>query len=160
MNVLASLLLTDYLLPRIRQAGGAYEVEIFPNNAGSLAFYSGRDPHLAETLDTFAQAADFVRTLDVSKEHLAAAIAGVLPPEEAPGGLESSLDALADWNQSRTKETYRNMVREARDTTIDELRAYAPAIEDLAQNGSLCVAGNEDVLRANADRFQSLQMEP
>jgi len=160
LNVLASLLLTDYLLPRIRQAGGAYEVEIFPNNAGSLAFYSGRDPHLAETLDTFAQAADFVRTLDVSKEHLAAAIAGVLPPEEAPGGLESSLDALADWNQSRTKETYRNMVREARDTTIDELRAYAPAIEDLAQNGSLCVAGNEDVLRANADRFQSLQMEP
>ena len=159
LNVLASLLLTDYLLPRIRQAGGAYEVEIFPNNAGSLAFYSGRDPHLAETLDTFAQAADFVRTLDVSKEHLAAAIAGVLPPEEAPGGLAASLDALADWNQSRTKETYRNMVREARDTTIDELRAYAPAIEDLAQHGSLCVAGNEDVLRANTDRFQSLQME-
>ena len=31
---------------------------------------------------------------------------------------------------------------------------------DLKANGSLCVAGNEDVLRANADRFQSLQMEP
>lgn len=156
LNVLASLLLTDYLYPRIRQIGGAYEVEIMPYSDGALIFYSGRDPHLAETLDTFAHAAEFVRTLDVSKEHLAAAIAGVIPPEEKRSGLDASLDALDTWNRSRTKETYRRMLQEAKDTTIDQLRAYAPAIANLAQSGSLCVAGNETILRSNANRFGAL----
>ena len=157
LNVLASLLLTDYLYPRIRLAGGAYEVEVLPDPDGALTFYSGRDPHLAETLETFEQAAEFVRTLDVHPEHLAAAIAGVLPPEEPHSSLEASLAALNDWNRSRTKETYRKIFQEARDTTIDQLRAYAPAIADLTQSGSLCAVGNESVLRANADRFQMLK---
>ena len=49
------------------------------------------------------------------------------------------------------------MLQEAKDTTIDQLRAYAPVITDLAQNGSLCALGNETLLRANAGRFQTLQ---
>ena len=44
-----------------------------------------------------------------------------------------------------------------KDTTIDQLRAYAPVITDLAQNGSLCALGHETLLRANAGRFQTLQ---
>lgn len=157
LNVLSLLLLSDHFYPRIRQAGGAYEVEVLPYSDGALAFYSGRDPHLAETLDTFGQAAEFVRTLDVSKDRLAAAIAGVLPPAKSRSGLDACLDALDTWYCGRKKETYRKMLQEAKDTTIDQLRAYAPVITDLAQNGSLCALGNETLLRANAGRFQTLQ---
>ena len=156
--VLASLLLTDYLFPRVRQSGGAYEVEVVPYETGALSFYSGRDPHLSETLDTFAHAADFVRTLDVSKERLAAAIDGVMPPEEEKhGSLEESLDALRNWNCGITEDDFCQELQKIRETTIDRLRAYAPAIEGIVQNPSLCVIGNEDLLRANADRFQTLQ---
>ena len=76
------------------------------------------ETHLSETLDAFAHAADFVRTLDVSKERLAAAIDGVLPPEkEKHGSLEESLDALRNWNCSITEDNFCQELQKIRETT-------------------------------------------
>ena len=157
LGVLTSLLYSDYFYPRIRQLGGAYEVNMILGDTGEIGFYSGRDPHLAETLDTFAHAADFVRTLDVSKERLAAAIDGALPPLARHGSLEESVDALTNWNVGRTEADVFQDRQDIRKTTVERLRAYASDLERILQDGSLCVIGNEIALRESADHFQTLQ---
>ena len=157
LYVLTPLLYSDYISPRVRQIGGAYEVNMILGDTGEIGCYSGRDPHLAETLDTFAHAADFVRTLDVSKERLAAAIDGALPPTERHGSLEESLRALGNRNIGMTEADVFQENKDIRAITVERLRACAPGIERIMQDGSLCVIGNEAALRENVDRFQTLQ---
>ena len=155
-RVLAQVLLNGYLLPHVRQIGGAYEFNVLSYEDGSFALMSGRDPHLAETLDTFAHADAFIRTLDISDERLAGIIDGLLPREWTGTPLGKSQDAFLDWKEGITPAVRKRWTNELRQTTVDQLRAYAPALADLAQSGSLCAVGNEAVLRANANRFDAL----
>ena len=51
--VLSELMTFSYLMPSIREKGGAYGAGCAVNESGLINFYSYRDPRLAQTYDNF-----------------------------------------------------------------------------------------------------------
>lgn len=51
--VLSELMTFSYLMPSIREKGGAYGAGCTMNESGLINFYSYRDPRLAQTYDNF-----------------------------------------------------------------------------------------------------------
>ncbi len=71
INVLASMLTTDYLYKRLRVQGGAYGGHAaYRYYDGLLGLGSYRDPHLAETLEVYGGIGAFVRSEGISEDLL------------------------------------------------------------------------------------------
>ncbi|CAB0008448.1 unnamed protein product [Nesidiocoris tenuis] len=62
LRVAAKLLSSKYLLPTVREKGGAYGAGATLGSAGTFTFYSYRDPQPANTLDTFTSCRDWLAT--------------------------------------------------------------------------------------------------
>lgn len=54
--VLGELLTFSYLLPSIREKGGAYGAGCRVNESGTFSFFSYRDPKIEDTYDNFEKA--------------------------------------------------------------------------------------------------------
>jgi Zn-dependent M16 (insulinase) family peptidase len=85
--VLARQLSNGYLYRHIRVQGGAYGGSChYEPVSGLFAFLSYRDPHLAETIDIYRNAVDFVCNNPVPREELEKAVIGTI------GALDRPLD--------------------------------------------------------------------
>jgi Zn-dependent M16 (insulinase) family peptidase len=58
LMVLGDLMTFNYLLPSIREKGGAYGAGCKVNESGTFSFYSYRDPKIESTYENFEKALD------------------------------------------------------------------------------------------------------
>ena len=58
LMVLGDLMTFNYLLPSIREKGGAYGAGCKVNESGTFNFYSYRDPKIESTYENFEKALD------------------------------------------------------------------------------------------------------
>lgn len=161
MVILEQILENDYLEPRVRQTGGAYIVGADARWSGGLFFYSGRDPHLARTVDIFDGAADFVRNLDMTEDDLVRAIVGSISyGKEKVTSLGACLDAYIDWRMGVTEADHQGLLDEKRRTTLADLRALAPLVEECITKGGLVVYGNDAMIERHRELFDMVQAAP
>jgi len=132
LEVLASILSSDYLYARLRVQGGAYGgFASYRPNDGILAFLSYRDPHLVETLDVYRGVGEFVRSGAITPDLLNRSKIGTIggfdrilsPAEQGMASLRQHFLGLGDPE----RKAFRDGLL---DVTVERLRDLAlPAIE-------------------------------
>ncbi len=150
LAVLANFLTDGYLHPMIREKGGAYGAGAqFDLDSASFRFYSYRDPRLAETLDDFDRAPEWLTETN-DAQRLEESILGVIrtldkPRSPSGAAIHAFYDQL-DGRDGEFRAAYRNAVL---NTTSDEVQAVARRYLDpkRAVTAVLTHAGHNHTIR-------------
>lgn len=130
IQVAAHLLTNHYLLPRIREHGGAYgAAATYQPLQGTFACTSYRDPRLTETLRDLDQACAWLRDTAHQDDHVREAILTAVSEHDAPG----------------------TPTDEARSVMLDAVHGLDTSVVDAYRQGMLRV--DNAAIRAAADHW-------
>ncbi|XP_054447557.1 presequence protease, mitochondrial isoform X2 [Pteronotus mesoamericanus] len=101
LKILARLMTAKFLHTEIREKGGAYGGGAKLSRNGIFTFYSYRDPHSTETLQSFAKAVEWAKSGSFSQQDIDEAKLSVFSAVDAPlapsdKGLDHFLYGLSD----------------------------------------------------------------
>lgn len=153
VHVIVKSLARGYLWNKIRVMGGAYGALLrFDQKSGVLAFVSYRDPNLLETLKAYDEAADFLKTLEMSQSDVEKAIVGTvgdLDSYQLPDakGYTSMVRYLTNYNDE-TRQQIRDQVMS---TTLEDFRAFGDVLARMRDAASVVVMGSQDHFEAVKD---------
>ena len=153
----------DYMLPEIRLKGNAYGFS-FSYNAFEPMLYQGSqfDPHVARTLDVFAQTVDYVKQTEWTQTDIDRAIIAkssdylsTIRPSQAP------TDAIWHYLKGQTHEVVEEKYAQLRRATPKEVkRALLQVLEENQDKASICVIASREKLEAeNKKMDQPLVIE-
>ena len=158
LNILETILRYEYFWTKIRVQGGAYGAFAGFDRAGNLFFGSYRDPNLVKTLETFDGTADFLKNFNAGDREMDKYIIGTLSKIDKPltPSLKGQLAAdfclrnisFADRQKSRDE------ILSARQ---EDIRALSKLVADCMNQNNLCVFGNEEIIKANAQLFGEIK---
>jgi Zn-dependent M16 (insulinase) family peptidase len=140
--VILPALRAGYLWDRVRVQGGAYGAMAgFDRFSGVLTFLSYRDPNLANTLQVYAETADFLRSLDLSDAELTKAIIAAigdldsyqLPDAKGYTALTRYLLGVSDAERQRLRD-------QVLATTAADFRRFGEALAAAWQGDTVTVA--------------------
>lgn len=158
-QVLASALSFDYLWNEVRVKGGAYGVGFRRTPEGFGRFYSFRDPAVDPTLERFDAAGSWLASFDPSEEEMEGYIVSTVASHDAPAKPRQVARRQDAQFFCEKPAGYRERLRaEKLATTPEKLRACSTALDEVAQRGSICVFGGEDVVRASAGEFDVIEL--
>ena len=158
----AHLLAMDYLLPEIRFKGNAYGAGFSHQPlAGTFSLTSFRDPRLAETIDVFRRAVDFVRTAPWSQADIDRGIIGVAKRDGKP--LRPAEATSLALHRHTVGETFaRRRARRQRllqATPASVRHALVGALEAGLPQASVCVLTERGRLEQARSRLAGLVIE-
>ena len=157
MSVLETILRYDYFWTKIRVQGGAYGAFTQLSRLGTLFFSSYRDPNLRETLDVFDKTADYLANFDVSDREMVKFIIGTISTLDVPLTPQLKGSAAQDRFFRQLTDDERQKTRdEILATRQEDVCALAAVVDACMKENILCVFGNEEKLKDNADLFGSL----
>lgn len=84
LRILCRLLSSKYLLPQVREKGGAYGAGARLTPSGVISFFSYRDPKPAETFVAFDASLDWINKKDFSELDVEEAKLGIFQTVDAP----------------------------------------------------------------------------
>ena len=112
-----------YLLPAIREKGGAYGAGCSAGESGTFTFYSFRDPKIQQTFESFERSISHVLDKDFSEQQLREA--KMLTFQKLDKVLEPSLKGLLAFSRGYTDEHRMKLRLRALDLTREDLVAVA-----------------------------------
>ncbi|MBR6307007.1 MAG: insulinase family protein [Lachnospiraceae bacterium] len=157
LQVLRSMLNTDYLWNQVRVLGGAYGCFCSFGMTGDSFFVSYRDPNLKNTFKTFENVEEYVRTFDGDKEDVERFIVSTLSDLDAP--LTPSLKAAKAYSYYKTGVTNEDKQKERDEilnTTPEEIRSLADYIVKILESRQLSCVGSEEMLKKEGDVFDKV----
>ena len=158
LRVLRVILGYDYLWNRVRVTGGAYGCMSSFTKDGNAYFVSYRDPHLARTIKAFEEAPDYVRGFEADEramtKYIIGAVSAMDHPMTPPTYGKYSLTA---YMTGLTEESVRKERMEVLDCGPDEIRGLAGHIEAFLAEDCLCVVGNDEKIKSEAERFDRIE---
>ena len=157
------ILENDYMLPEIRFKGNAYGFRFIYNPYESLIHQgSESDPHVARTLDVFAQTVDYVKQTEWTQTDIDRAIVAkssdylnTIRPSQA------SNDAIWHYIKGQTREVVGEKYAQLRRATPKEVkRALLETLEGNKDKASICVIASREKLETeNKKMDQPLVIE-
>ncbi len=154
-EVLKTYLSRDYLWNTVRQMGGAYGCFIqFSHISGNFAVISYRDPQVRKTYDSYQAMPAVITGLDLPGEVLQQLIIGTygnFTPLHGPAA--KGLTARNEYLSGITAKHKQQRIREIISTTVDDLRSYAPAFEQMMPDSHRVIIGNRAKIEADRDLF-------
>lgn len=159
--VLDTILQYGYLWTKIRVQGGAYGAFTRFYDNGDMVLCSYRDPNLGSSIDTYNALADYIEGFDISDREMTKYVIGTLSRVDMP--LTPSIRGEKAMNRYFNGTT-QDIAQLRRDqllaTTAADIRALAPQIRAVMEDNNVCVMGNEEKLRKEADLFAQLVSLP
>ena len=157
MDVLDQVLGRDYLTQQIRVQGGAYGAWASFGRSGIAYFASYRDPKLTETLDVYAGAVAYLEGFEAGGDEMTRYLIGVIADRDQPTSPSVLGRRAMSYHLKGITLDLRQAERdEILATTVADIRAMAPMIEEMLAQDVLCVYGNEEILGENAALFGEL----
>lgn len=157
LHILKVILGYDYLWNNVRVKGGAYGCMCGFLQSGNAYFVSYRDPGLKETNDIYEQAYEYVKNFDASERDMTKYMIGAISNMDTPltpsAKGSRSFHAYMCGIDEEYLQSIRNQVLEV---TQEDIRALAPIIQALLQEGSICVIGNDKKIEENKELFNSI----
>ena len=158
LRVLRVILGYDYLWQNVRVKGGAYGCMSSFSRDGNAYFVSYRDPHLAQTIRTFEEAPDYVRGFEADERAMTKYIIGAVSTLDHPMSPSAyGKYSLAAYMTGFSEENMKRERQQLLDCTQEDIRKLAGYIEAFLSEDALCVVGNAEKLKAEADRFERLE---
>lgn len=157
LEVLRTILNTDYLWNTVRLQGGAYGCMCSFSTNGDGLMVSYRDPNLKKTVDAYNKCADYVRNYNADEETVERYIISTLGDLDAP--ITSSMKAMRSYSvyKSHTKDADRQKTRdEILSTTPAKVRALAKYVESISSSEVYSAVGGEEKLKKEGKMFDTV----
>ncbi len=154
LKLLKVILGYDYLWLNVRVKGGAYGVMTGTGRSGQGYFVSYRDPKLPETNAVFESVPDYLEQFDADERAMTKFVIGTMSEVDAP--------LLPQYRGTRADSAYfsgvtAEMLQTERDEILDaqpeDIRALAPCVRNIMEEGSFCVIGNAEAIEKYREMF-------
>ena len=163
LTIGSHILTFDYMLPEIRFKGNAYGGS-FTYNPFDAVLYQGSqfDPHVARSLDVFAQIADYIKQVDWTQTDIDKAIITTASDyQKTIRPSQAANDALTHHLTGQTHEIIEERYAQLRRATPKAVkRALLQVLEENRDKASICVVASREKLEAeNQKMTQPLHIE-
>ncbi len=163
LSIGAHILRLDYIMSEIRFKGNAYGAW-FTYSPFDAHLYqaSYRDPHVARTLNVFAETVDYVKQVEWTQTDIDRAIIATAKNGEKPIRPSQAVsDALSQHLTGQTRQMREQRYAQLRRATPTEVkRALLELLEENRDKAAVCaVSSREKLEAANAELAQPLVIE-
>jgi len=158
MSNLGRIAQLEFLWGKIREQGGAYNVDSGFMKNGMMYFGSGRDPNLVDTLDSFNQVADFLRSYTPTEREMRKYILGSVSNLDHP--LSNQIKAQVSDSRyfaGMNQEHIQKLRDEVLSTTAADIRDFGDLVDEAMKKNCFAVVGGEEKIRAHRDLFGSIE---
>ena len=158
LKVLTVILEYEYLWQKVRIRGGAYGCRAVFSRNGDSFLSSYRDPNLEQTNRIYEECPAYLRAFTADEREMTKYVVGAvseLDRPKTPAGQTAW--SLAAYLKGLTKEELQRERDQVLAVTQEDIRALAPLGEAVLAEEALCVIGNEDKLKEQAQLFRTLE---
>jgi hypothetical protein len=158
LRVLRMIMEYDYMWMNIRVKGGAYGCMAAFLRTGETYFVSYRDPNLAKTIEVYEGIPDYLKSFDPDERDMTKYIIGTFGSLDTPLNPEAKgARSIAAYLEDLTYEEVQRERDEILGATSADIRSFAELAEAVLAQQNLCVVGNENMIREEADLFMSIE---
>ncbi|MDE7297583.1 MAG: insulinase family protein [Lachnospiraceae bacterium] len=159
LDVMNKALSINYFWDKVRVHGGAYGcMSGFGSLNGTYTAVSYRDPNLAETIDVFDHAWEYLRDFDADEREMTKLIIGTLGDTDTP--LTPQMVGERSFSLYMAGVPFETL-QKRRDERLaacpEDIRAYAPMYKKLMEQDCLCVVGSETKVAENKELFKTVE---
>lgn len=158
MQVLSSIMSSEYLWNNIRVLGGAYGCGCSVTRSGDIMFSSYRDPNLKRTSDVYLNAPEYIENFDASEREMRKYIIGTISNMDTP--MSAADRSGREFTQYMSGTTYEMLKKEREDvlnTDASKIRSLAPKFKKALEKNHICVVGGKSAITNDADILKEIK---
>ena len=158
LRLLRIILSYDYLWINVRVKGGAYGcMNTFPRS-GESYFVSYRDPNLSDTLDVYDRIPEYIKNFSPDERDMTKYIIGTFSALDTPMNPEAKGSrSLSAYLEGITYEQIQKERNEILNAQPEDIRRLADLVEAVLKKDSICVIGNENMIKESAGLFENVE---
>ncbi len=144
LRMLKMILGYDYLWTNVRVKGGAYGCTGNFSRSGESYIVSYRDPNLSKTNEIYEKIPEYIANFDADERTMTGYVISTFGVLDTP--LNPSAKGSRSMNAYLTNLTYDVIQKERMEVlnaTPEDIRALAPLLKAVLDDGYFCVVGNE-----------------
>ena len=158
LRLLRIILSYDYLWINVRVKGGAYGCMNTFLRSGESYFVSYRDPNLSDTLDVYDRIPEYIKSFSPDERDMTKYIIGTFSALDTPMNPEAKGSrSLSAHLEGITYEQIQKERNEILNAQPEDIRRLADLVEAVLKKDSICVIGNENMIKESAGLFENVE---
>lgn len=158
LRLLRIILSYDYLWINVRVKGGAYGCMNTFLRSGESYFVSYRDPNLSDTLDVYDRIPEYIKSFSPDERDMTKYIIGTFSALDTPMNPEAKGSrSLSAYLEGITYEQIQKERNEILNAQPEDIRRLADLVEAVLKKDSICVIGNENMIKETAGLFENVE---
>lgn len=158
LRLLRIILSYDYLWINVRVKGGAYGCMNTFLRSGESYFVSYRDPNLSDTLDVYDRIPEYIKSFSPDERDMTKYIIGTFSALDKPMNPEAKGSrSLSAYLEGITYEQIQKERNEILNAQPEDIRRLADLVEAVLKKDSICVIGNENMIKESAGLFENVE---
>ena len=158
LRLLRIILSYDYLWINVRVKGGAYCCMNTFLRSGESYFVSYRDPNLSDTLDVYDRIPEYIKNFSPDERDMTKYIIGTFSALDTPMNPEAKGSrSLSAYLEGITYEQIQKERNEILNAQPEDIRRLADLVEAVLKKDSICVIGNENMIKESAGLFENVE---
>ena len=158
LRLLRIILSYDYLWINVRVKGGAYGCMNTFLRSGESYFVSYRDPNLSDTLDVYNRIPEYIKSFSPDERDMTKYIIGTFSALDTPMNPEAKGSrSLSAYLEGITYEQIQKERNEILNAQPEDIRRLADLVEAVLKKDSICVIGNENMIKESAGLFENVE---
>lgn len=158
LRLLRIILSYDYLWINVRVKGGAYGCMNTFLRSGESYFVSYRDPNLSDTLDVYDKIPEYIKSFSPDERDMTKYIIGTFSALDTPMNPEAKGSrSLSAYLEGITYEQIQKERNEILNAQPEDIRRLADLVEAVLKKDSICVIGNENMIKESAWLFENVE---
>lgn len=158
LRLLRIILSYDYLWINVRVKGGAYGCMNTFLRSGESYFVSYRDPNLSDTLDVYDRIPEYIKSFSPDERDMTKYIIGTFSALDTPMNPEAKGSrSLTAYLEGITYEQIQKERNEILNAQPEDIRRLADLVQAILKKDSICVIGNENMIKESAGLFENVE---
>lgn len=158
LRLLRIILSYDYLWINVRVKGGAYGCMNTFLRSGESYFVSYRDPNLSDTLDVYDRIPEYIKSFSPDERDMTKYIIGTFSALDTPMNPEAKGSrSLSAYLEGITYEQIQKERNEILNAQPEDIRRLADLVKAVLKKDSICVIGNENMIKESAGFFENVE---
>jgi Zn-dependent M16 (insulinase) family peptidase len=158
LRLLRIILSYDYLWINVRVKGGAYGCMNTFLRSGESYFVSYRDPNLSDTLDVYDRIPEYIKSFSPDERDMTKYIIVTFSALDTPMNPEAKGSrSLSAYLEGITYEQIQKERNEILNAQPEDIRRLADLVEAVLKKDSICVIGNENMIKESAGLFENVE---
>lgn len=158
LRLLRIILSYDYLWINVRVKGGAYGCMNTFLRSGESYFVSYRDPNLSDTLDVYDRIPEYIKSFSPDERDMTKYIIGTFSALDTPMNPEAKGSrSMSAYLEGITYEQIQKERNEILNAQPEDIRRLADLVQAVLKKDSICVIGNENMIKESAGLFENVE---